>query len=98
MQTEIEVISHYSRHLRNDNVTGTREYQIKKLMDICGLIAKIKDRMTGIQDTSKSFYGVDKDGNILTTQKLADRYSNYSAMLKRVKAYYNNNLSKLNNL
>jgi len=98
MQTEVSIIRHYSKHLKADEVKGTKEYQVKKLMDILGLTAKIKDRMADIKETSKSFYGVDKDGKILSTQKLADRYSDYRKMLKRVEAYYNNNLSKLNNL
>lgn len=96
MQTEIETISQYSRHLRNDNVTGTREYQIKKLMDILGLIAKIKDRIKTIEEISERFYGLTKDGKIKTTPQEALKHQNYRKILRRVKAYYNNNLSKLN--
>lgn len=95
MQTEVEAISHYSRHLRNDEVLGTKEYQIKKLMDILGLIAKIKDRMKNIADVSKKIFGVNENGKIKATAQDAAKYANYSEMLKRVKTYYNNNISKL---
>ena len=95
MQTEIEITSYYRKHLKADEVIGTREYQAKKLMDILGLIAKIKDRIKNIEEVSEQFFGLTKDGKIKTTPQEALKHQNYSKMLKRVKAYYNNNLSKL---
>lgn len=95
MQTEISIIRYYQKHLKADEVLATKEYQLKKLMDILGLIAKIKDRIVNIQETSKLFYGINENGKIKTTQKEADKYIMYGEMLKRVKEYYNNQLSNL---
>lgn len=95
MQTEVSIISHYSKHLKDDEVLGTKEYQLKKLMDILGLIAKIKDRKKDIEDISKQLYGINENGRIKSTAEYAKKHRNYSEMLKRVKLYYNNQLSKL---
>lgn len=91
----INIIPYYSKHLRNDEIIGTKEFQLKKLNDTLGLIAKIKDRIYDMQETSKSIYGINTDGKIMTNQKIHDKFIMYSEMLKRVKAYYNNKLTNL---
>lgn len=91
----INIIPYYSKHLRNDEVVGTKEFQLKKLNDTLGLIAKIKDRLYDMQETSKTIYGTNSNGNILTNQKIHDKFIMYIEMLKRVKTYYNNKLIKL---
>lgn len=95
MQKEIDEPSLYKMHLYNDEVKGTREYEVKKLMDILGLIARVKDKINDVKNTSKVMYGTDTDGNILTDQRLKILYIKNSEMHKRLKAYYNNNISKL---
>ena len=95
MQTLAGMIPYYSKHLNNDEVVGTREFELKKLNDTLGLIAKIKDRILDMQETSKKMYGTDKDGKIMTNKKIHDKYIMFAEMLKRVKSYYNNQLTKL---
>jgi len=95
MQTEIDEPNLYTIHLYNDTVKGTREFEVKKLMDILGLIARVKDKIADVKNTSKTIYGTDIDGNILTDQRLKVLYIKNSELLKRLKQYYNNNISKL---
>jgi uncharacterized protein (DUF39 family) len=95
MQTEIDQVKRFTKHLYNDTIPNTREFQLKKLNDIVGLIAKIRDRIKDIEETSKAVYGVNKDGRIQSSDSMCKKHKLYNEMIVRVKAYYNNNLSKL---
>ena len=95
MQTEIVKLSRYTKHLYNDTIEDTREFKLKKLNDTLGLIAKIKDKIIDIEETSKSVYGVNNNGIIQSTNSMCKKHKLYNEMIVRIKAYYNLNLSKL---
>ena len=81
---------HYYQHLRNEEVKGTKEYQLKQCMDILGCIAKAKNRMALIMETCQYAYGLSPDGKIQGSNEDVAALAFKRRVIQRLENYYNN--------
>jgi len=81
--------SHYAQHLQNDEVKGTKEYQLKQCMDILGCIAKAKNRIEIIKETCQSIYGLSPDGKLQGSHEDIAALAFKRRVIQRLENYYN---------
>ena len=85
----------YKQHLEADEVKGTKEYEVKQLMDILGLIAKVLSKIENKINECIYFHGKTDDGKVFCKPEEKLYIDNMAYLYRRLKTYYNNKVSKL---
>lgn len=90
-----ETTSHFTRHLHWEGNKETRVYRLNYCMGILELIARLKDYRLALKNDCYRNYGVNANGQLLSTNYEKEKYKHYSAMIERLEGYYNLNLTRL---
>lgn len=85
--------SHYQKHLNPQE--KSIEYAINRCMNVLAMIAKLKDRNRTIENMCEDIFGKNEDGLIIAGDIEAEKHLKNLKMIRRLKAYYNSCLSRV---
>ena len=87
----------FTAHLAADELKGTKEYQVKQLMDILQMIARETDRIDRLLDDCKTWYGINPETkSVRCTPTDKHKFTIYRMAKERLTKYYNLKANSLN--